>query len=60
MFRRAKGADAGERLLRRDRRQRGDAAPDPQDADGSAPVESTEETPNVEAPVSRRRPRSKR
>jgi hypothetical protein len=28
MFRRAKGADAGERLLRRDRRQRGDAAPD--------------------------------
>lgn len=55
MFRRAKGADAGERLLRRDRRQRGDAGPDPQDADGSAPIEPTEATPNVEAPVTRRR-----
>jgi hypothetical protein len=55
MFRRAKGADAGERLLRRDRRQRGDAGTAPQDADDSAPVDAIEEIPNVEAPVSRRR-----
>lgn len=55
MFRRAKGADAGERLLRRDRRQRGDAGPGTPDADDNAPVEPVEETPNVEAPVSRRR-----
>ena len=55
MFRRAKGADAGERLLRRDRRQRGDARRDPQDVDANAPVEPTQDTPNVEAPVTRRR-----
>lgn len=55
MFRRAKGADAGERLLRRDRRQRGDAGPVTHDADDNAPVEPVEPTPNVDAPVTRRR-----
>lgn len=57
MFRRAKGADAGEKLLRRDRRQRGDAGtdPDPRVADSSDTAEPTPHAPNVEAPVTRRR-----
>jgi hypothetical protein len=60
MFRRAKGADAGERLLRRDRRQRGDADPDPDslDVDASDSADPTPHAPNVEAPVSRRRGRN--
>lgn len=55
MFRRAKGADAGERLLRRDRRQRGDAGADPQAADPVDSADPTLDAPNVEAPVTRRR-----
>lgn len=57
MFRRAKGADAGERLLRRDRRQRGDAGtdPDPQVAEPSGAADPTSDAPNVDAPLSRRR-----
>ena len=55
MFRRAKGADAGERLLRRDRRQRGDAGTEPRDVDSSDTADTTPDAPNVEAPMSRRR-----
>jgi hypothetical protein len=55
MFRRAKGADAGERLLRRDRRQRGDGSPDPQADDTGGTGDPTLDAPSVEAPVSRRR-----
>ncbi len=57
MFRRAKGADAGERLLRRDRRQRGDAgtAPDPQVTDSADIADPTPDAPRVEPVRSRRR-----
>lgn len=56
MFRRAKGADAGERLLRRDRRQRGDAGPDRPAADGADAADTAPPTaPDVAVPVSRRR-----
>lgn len=59
MFRRAKGADAGERLLRRDRRQRGDAGSDPVAVDSAGAGDPAPDAPDVEAPTTRRRRRGR-
>jgi len=57
MFRRAKGADAGERLLRRDRRQRGDAGTESgaKIGDRTPTPDPPPVVPDDAAPISRRR-----
>ncbi len=57
MFRRAKGADAGERLLRRDTRARGAATDDADSSGGPVEPPASESVTMVEAKPSRRRRR---